>query len=83
MSVNICLFQLDSVSVPIGKQNIPVGALKGQSLAQNRENGKIPSLESSCFTRGIAKDWANTLPSADREMNTGNARVTNELSPQT
>ena len=28
----------------------PVGALKGQSLAQNLEKGRKPSLASSCFT---------------------------------
>lgn len=33
--------------------------------------------------RGMAKDWAKTLPRADSAMKTGSARVTKELSPQT
>lgn len=32
---------------------------------------------------GMANDWAKTLPKADRAMNTGRARVTKTLSPQT
>lgn len=61
----------------------PVGALKGQSLAQKRDHGRIPSLASSCLTRGMAKDCANTLPSADRAMKSGTTRVTKGLLPQT
>ncbi len=61
----------------------PVGALNGQSLAQKRDQGSTPSLASSCFTRGMAKDWAKTLPRAERPTNSGTTRVTKALSPQT
>ena len=65
------------------KKMAPEGALNGQSLAQKRDSGSTPSLASSCFTRGMANDCANTFPSADRPMKSGTTRVTKALSPQT
>src|SRR3569833_1614455 len=61
----------------------PVGAFSGQSLAKKRENGRRPSFASSCLTRGMAIDCANTLPSDESAMKTGRAFVTKMLSPHT
>lgn len=61
----------------------PDGALNGQSLAQKREKGSTPSLASSCLTRGMANDWAKTLPSADMPTKTGSALVTKVVLPMT
>lgn len=61
----------------------PVGALNGQSLDQNRDQGSTPSLASSCLTRGMAKDWAKTLPSADSATKSGTTLLTKGPSPHT
>lgn len=65
------------------KKMAPVGELNGQSLAQSRDHGSTPSLASSCFTRGMAKDWAKALPREDRPINNGTTLVTKLLSPHT
>ena len=61
----------------------PLGALNGQSLAQNRGQGSTPSFANSCLTRGMANDCANTLPSDDSAMKMGTTRVVKTLLPQT
>lgn len=50
------------------------GALKGRLLAQNLENGRMPSLPSSCTRRPCEKMTLSTFPRAESATKTDSAR---------